>query len=209
MVGLDVILGGVTGLIGSISTGIFNYKMQKLQFEHDILMIKAETEAMRIEAQMQIEVTKAQIEGAVELADAQAYMTSQKDSSIPMFSEKWIDRLFNVQGKFGRFFSIPVAVFIATGFAFIDWLRGFMRPGLTLYLTGVTTVLTYMAWKILQKHGVQMTSAEALSTYTQVTTMVIYLTVSSVTWWFADRRTAKFLQSLGNKKQSESINIGM
>ena len=38
--------------------------------------------------------------------------------------------------------------------------------------------------------------------FDQVTSIIIYLTVSSVTWWFGDRRTAKFLMRLndGNKK---------
>ena len=211
MIGLDVILGGVTGLIGSIATGIMNYKMQKLKNEHDLAMIQAETESMKIEAQMQIQVTKAEIEGAIEVADAQAYMESQRQGGKPMFSEKWIDKLFSVQGKFGRFFSVPMAVLIATGFAFVDWLRGFMRPALTLYLTGATSVITYMAWKILKLHDLTaLSNADALSTYTQVTWMVIYLTVSCVTWWFGDRRMAKFLTTLHDKRsQTDSVDIGM
>ena len=130
-------------------------------------------------------------------------MIGQKAASQPMFAEKWIDKLFSVEGKFGRFFAIPVAVIIAMGFAFVDWLRGFMRPALTLYLTGVTTVLTWMAWKMMQEHGLAgMTTTQAIATYTQVTTMVIYLTVSCVTWWFGDRRMAKFLTTLNNKKNN-------
>jgi len=116
-------------------------------------MISAKTEALQIEAQMQIQVTKTEIEGAVELADAQSYMQSQKDGQQPIFSEKWIDKLFSVKGKVGRFFAVPAAVLIAVAFGFVDWLRGFMRPALTLYLTGVTTVLTWMAWKMMQEHG--------------------------------------------------------
>jgi len=201
---LETILGGVTGLVGNVITGILGYKTQKLKNDHEINILRAETEAMKMEAQMQIEVTKAEIEGAVELADAQAYMISQKVGSEKMFSEKWIDKLFSVEGKFGRFFAIPAAVLIAILFGFVDWLRGFMRPALTLYLTGVTTVITWMAWDILNKHGIGMTSAEAIATYTQVTGMVIYLTVSCVTWWFGDRRMAKFLTTL-NKKNKDSV----
>ncbi len=210
MIGLDILFGGITGLLGNVITGIMSYKTQKLKNEHDVAMISAETESMRIEAQMQIQVTKAEIEGAVELADAQAYMMSQKSASKPMFSEKWIDKLFSVEGKFGRFFAIPAAVLIAIGFGFVDWLRGFMRPALTLYLTGITTVLTYQAWDLLQKHGLAgMTSVQAIATYTQSTSMVIYLTVSCVTWWFGDRRMAKFLTTLNNESNRDSVDIGI
>lgn len=202
---IEAILGGVTGLLGNVITGILGYKTQKLKNEHDVAMIQAETESMKIEAQMQIQVTKAEIEGAVELADAQAYMQSQKTGQQPAFSEKWIDKLFGVQGKFGRFFAIPCAILIAMGFAFVDWLRGFMRPALTLYLTGMSTVITWMAWDILQKHGLEsMTPAQALATYSQVITMVLYLTVSCVTWWFGDRRMAKFLTTINNKNNNDN-----
>jgi len=210
MIGLDIILGGVTGLLGNVITGILGYKTQKLKNDHEIAVIQAETSAMKMEAQMQIQVTKAEIEGAVELADAQAYMISQKGASQPMFSEKWIDKLFSVEGKFGRFFAVPAAVLIAMAFGFVDWLRGFMRPALTVYLTGITTVLTYQAWQILQINGIEtMTSTQAVGTYTQATSMVIYLTVSCVTWWFGDRRMAKFLTTLNKKSQTDSVDVGI
>ena len=146
---------------------------------------------MKEEARMQIEVTKAEIEGAVELADANAYTENLKSANKPMFSEKWIDKLFSVEGKFGRFFAVPAAVFMAMGFAFVDWLRGIMRPTLTLYLTGMSTVITWMAWEIMDKNEVALSVTESLAIYQQTTSIVIYLTVSCVTWWFGDRTMAK------------------
>jgi hypothetical protein len=199
MLGLDVLLGGLTGLLGNAVTGIMNYKTMKLKMTHERDMVKLETEAMKEEAKMQIEVTKAEIEGAVELADTQAYIASQKSGNTQMFSEKFLDLLFSVKGWM-RFISIPFAVIIAFLFSIVDFLRGFMRPGLTLYLTGVTTVITWMAWEILQKNGIgSLTAAEAKEIFQQVISIVIYLTVSCVTWWFGDRRMAKFLTKLNKK----------
>lgn len=203
MIGLDVILGGVTGLLGNVITGILKYKNQKMQFAHDEKMVALETAAMKEEAKMQIAVTKAEIEGAVELADAQAYMESIKAGQKPMFSEKWIDRLFSVEGKFGRFFAVPVAVFISFGFALVDWLRGFMRPALTLYLTGMSTVITYMAWEILQKNGIVMDADQAVGIYNETTSIVIYLTVSCVTWWFGDRTMSKQLVTMKKEQKDK------
>lgn len=200
---LTTILGGLTGLIGNIVTGVMNYKTMKLKNEHDEKMVALETDAMKEEAKMQIAITKAEIEGAVELADSQAYMETIKSGHKAMFSEKWIDKLFSVEGKFGRFFALPVAVLLAMGFAFVDWLRGFMRPAMTIYLIGMTTVITFMAWNIMQKFGMDtITPAQAIVIFTQVIDIVIYLTVSCVTWWFGDRRMAKFLTTL-NKGKAE------
>lgn len=203
MIGLDVIFGGVTGLLGNVITGFLKYKNQKMELEHEQKMVALETAAMKEEAKMQIAVTKAEIEGAVELADAQAYMTSLKSGQKQMFSEKWIDKLFSVEGKVARFFAIPVALMISSGFAFVDWLRGFMRPALTLYLTGMSSVLTWMAWKIIKAHGLQtMTPEQAVAIYNETTSIVIYLTVSCVTWWFGDRTMSKAIVNMkkGNKE---------
>ena len=201
---LTTILGGLTGLVGNIVTGVMNYKTMKLKIEHEAVMVKLETEAMKEEAKMQIAITKAEIEGAVELADSQAYMATIKSGQKAMFSEKWIDKLFSVEGKFGRFFAIPAAVFLALGFGFVDWLRGFMRPAMTIYLIGMTTVITWMAWNIMKNFGVDtITPAQAIVIFGQVTDIVIYLTVSCVTWWFGDRRMAKFLTTLLDKDKAK------
>lgn len=203
MIGLDVILGGVTGLIGNIVSGVMNYKTQKLKNEHEQAMVALETQAMREEAKMKIEITKAEIEGAVELADAQTFAAGQEFGNVDHFSDKWIEKLFTVEGPIGKFFAIPCAILIAISFGFVDWLRGFMRPAITMYLTGMTTVITWMAWEILQKHGMQaMTVTEAISIFDQVISIVIYLTVTCVTWWFGDRRMAKFLTNMKTKSKN-------
>lgn len=203
MIGLDVLLGGVTGLIGNVVSGIMNYKTMKLKNEHEAKMVELETAAMKEEARMQIEVTKAEIEGAVELADAQSYADSQALGNKNMFSEKWIDRLFAVEG-WVKYISVPFAVILALLFGIVDFLRGFMRPAITMYLTGMTSVITWMAWDIMQKHGLTaMTVQEALGIYNQVISIVIYLTVSCVTWWFGDRRMSKFLTELNSKPKRD------
>ena len=49
-----------------------------------------------------------------------------------------------------------------------------------------------------------MSIAQATALFSQVIDIILYLTVSCVTWWFGDRRVAKFLMRLndGNYKPS-------
>jgi hypothetical protein len=203
MPGLDILFGGITGLLGNVLTGWMNLKTMKLKNEHEQKMIALETNAMKIEAQMNIAVTRAEIEGAVELADSAAYMESIKAGNKSMFSEQWIDRLFSVEG-WVKWLATPAAILLALGFGFVDWLRGFMRPALTMYLTGMTTVITWMAWEILQKHGLStMSTIEATGIFNQTVSIVVYLTVSCVTWWFGDRRMAKFITEMNNKSKGD------
>ena len=92
MIGLDVIFGGITGLLGNVITGITNYKTKKLEVLHEEKMVALESEAMRLEAEMNIAVTKAEIEGEIELADSAAYIESIKAGQTSLFGKEWIDK---------------------------------------------------------------------------------------------------------------------
>jgi len=200
--GLDIILGGVTGLIGNAFTTWFKYKNAKMEYDHEERMVDLNTQAMIKKAEAQIQVTKAQIEGEVELADSQAFDTSQKVGSKQLFHEKWIDMIMEAGEKkwIGWFFTF-LGTLISALFAFVDWLNAAMRPSLTIYLVAASSYITYLAWKIMQASGIQsMTATQAVDIFTQVTSTMIYLSVSAVTWWFGDRTMSKFLQHKSDKK---------
>lgn len=198
MIGFDVIFGGVTGLIGTALGQIFKYKTEKMNNEHERGMLQLETQAMIQEAEMQIQVTKSRIEGEIELAEISAYEESLKAGREPMFGKQWMDKLLTMPGKMGavaKFFGVLIAI----AFGMVDILRSLMRPVLTLYTMGIASVLTYLAYEMLQKSGGAMTVYQALELYTQAADAIIYLAISAFTWWFGDRMTNKYLQQKGNK----------
>jgi len=215
---IETILGAATGLIGNVVSGIFNYKTQKIEMEkeklkngHELAMVKAQTDAMIAETQANIQVTKAQIEGEIELADVNAYVQSQREGNKPYFGEKWVDNLLAVQGGW-RAITVPVASLVAILFMFVDFLRGLMRPLLTAYLTGMATWITLHAWQIMNMTGVDVTTDQAVKIFEDTTSIIIYLTVSCITWWFGDRRMAKSIMQLkqnGNTKKNSKIDEWM
>jgi len=198
----NLIFGGITGLIGSITTSITNYKIQKLKNEHEVIMVKENTKAMIAETEANIKVTQVEAEAAIELADSHAYLKSIELGNKNMFSQKWIDKLFSVTG-WVKFIAIPVGVLIAFLFGMVDFLKAFTRPGITWLFTGATLFLAFTAYQVLGAAGMSaMDTAAAMAILTHIMDIVLYLTVSCVTWWFGDRRIAKFLTRLddGNKK---------
>lgn len=199
----NLILGGITGLIGSITTSITNYKIQKMKNEHEIAMVQANTKAMIAETEANIKITQVETEAAVELADSQAYLKSIELGNQNTFDQKWIDRLFTVEG-WVRYISIPVGVLVAFLFGLVDFLKAFTRPGITWLFTAATLFLAYTAYNVLGTAGMSaMDTTSALAILTHIMDIVLYLTVSCVTWWFGDRRVAKYLMRLkdGNKKE--------
>lgn len=213
---IETILGGVTGLLGTTLSQIFKYKTSKLELDgikvnndHEIKMVEAETKAMILEAKANIKVTQAQVEGAIELEDSKIYLESQKQGNKNIFDNKWIDALIGVEGKW-RIVTIPIAGFVAILFGFVDFLRGLIRPALTIYLCGATTWITWMAWKIMEKNSIALTTDQAVNIFSEVTNIVTYLTVSCVTWWFGDRVIAKTIMRLkgaDRTKLDDEVNI--
>ena len=213
---LETILGGVTGLIGNVVGGWFKLKQARLQSEiriadraHEISMVKAETQAMIMEAKANIKITQAQVEGAIDLKDAEAFMQSQTEGNKALFSNKWIDALMATQGWW-KVITLPLASLIAFLFGFVDFLRGLIRPALTVYLCGVTTWVTWMAWEIMKIEGLSLSSLQAVNIFNDTTSIVTYLTVSCVTWWFGDRRMAKSIMQMKGAdvtKMDDEINI--
>jgi hypothetical protein len=199
---LETILGGVTGLIGNVVGGIFKYKHAKLEKEmlgikntHALAMVTAESDAMIAEAKANIAITRAQVEGAIELKDAEAYIQSQKEGNKALFSNKWIDKLMSVEGKW-KIITLPIASLVAFLFGMTDFLRGILRPVLTIYLCGATTWITLHAIKIMNAQEMTITATQALTIFQDTTSIVTYLTVSCVTWWFGDRRMGKNIMEL-------------
>lgn len=213
---IETILGGITGLIGNVVGGWFKLKQRKLDLDiqkmnnaHEVAMVKAETQAMIMEAKANIKVTQAQVEGAIEIEDAKAYIESQKQGNKALFSNKWIDALMEVKGWW-RVLTLPLASLIAFLFGFVDFLRGLIRPLLTVYLCGVTTWVTWMAWKIMQVEGLSLSAIQAVNIFQDTTSIVTYLTVSCVTWWFGDRRMSKSIMKLkgvDTNKMDDEIKI--
>ena len=141
---IETILGGLTGILGNVLTAWSSYKTQKLKNEHDQKMYDFKIKEIAAKTDAAIKITEAKIEGAVELADSEAYTESQKHGNKKLFGDTWIQKLLEIKGRLS-YITIPIAAFLVVLLGFVDVLKGLMRPGLTLYLTGVTTWITWKA----------------------------------------------------------------
>lgn len=190
------VLGTVTGLIGTGITTIAGYFTQKLKNKHDIAMGKLDIKTIKVEADASIKVTKAKVEGEVELAEVDAMKTSYSMLSQDLFDKSYMQYIMS------KGWLAWVAVPIVLMFALVDFLKHLARPALTYYLVGATTWITILSWKLMTMSGVTITGDQAYDLFQIVAMTVIYLTASCVSWWFGDRRIAKFINRLadGNAK---------
>lgn len=189
---LESILGVVTGFAGNVITGVQNIRAQKLKNEHELKMREYDLKEREQEAKLQIAIEDAHTAAQIEQAEAQAYIASMQEANKDLLTSDKINALSAINNK----------GFIASSVTFImglvDAFRAFIRPGLTAYLVGLTTLITIKAVTLLQAKEPLISAMDARELFTQVTDIVIYLTVSCVTWWFGDRRTAKFMYRLND-----------
>jgi hypothetical protein len=116
------------------------------------------------------------------------------------FSDKWIDKMFSVQGGL-RYLSVPMAICIMGPLALVDVIKGFMRPLLTISFTLGFGYIAYTAYFILKQKGFgALTPEQAVIYFTLAMDTCIMLTTTCVTWWFGDRRAAKSIARMTEKR---------
>jgi len=196
----STLLGGITGLIGTIWSSYNQRKVKALEMDdrdrqraHDVAMVKAESDAMIAESKAQIQITAARIGGEIELAETQAFAGSLTAGRAKIFDAAYMEQLFEAEG-WVRFISIPAGVLLAVFFGLVDFTKEMVRPGITVYLLGISTWITAKAWMLLERMNVAvMTPSMAIGIVSDAINVVLYLTVTAVTWWFGDRMAAKGL----------------
>lgn len=149
MIGIDTLLGGLTGLIGSIWTSYNQRKLEEMritdkenQRKHDLAMIKANTEATIAEVNANIERDTIQYGAIQDLAQTGAFKESIKEGNKSLFNSDWMAYLLaeghTVRNYFGMFLCLIMG--------FIDCIRSMVRPvitGYSLYLfASITWILT-------------------------------------------------------------------
>lgn len=190
---VETILGVATGLVGNIVTSVTNIKTQKLKNEQDLKMREFDLKEREQEAKLQIAVDSNRLEGELEKLEADAYLQSMKVGNETLLTDDKLNALSQDKNWVSRILALLMGL--------VDIFRASVRPGLTAYLVALTTLITVKSMTIITAKTDLLTTLQAQELFTNVTDIVIYLTVSCVTWWFGDRRTAKFAYRLndGNK----------
>lgn len=207
--GLDILFGGATGLVGNLITTWFKFKNTKLEYEHDTKIVELESKMPPDKGEVAIKITGSKIDTGIKKEDDQTCVEPYSYGPDKMFYEKWINELREAgknSGKWTKRFYNFLAICVSAAFAFVDLLNTLMRPVLTLYLVCISSYITILSWRILKLSGIESLSADqAVLIFQQVTSTMIYLTVSSVTWWFGDRTMVKFFQEKDNRRKKIKI----
>lgn len=185
MTGLISGLAGVlSGVGGSLITNIFNLFTTKQNNKHEIDLIDARIREREAEAKAKIEEIKIQGDIAQEIANQNSFDLSQKYGNQTLVESAMILKLF--ESKWTAWLG-SLLVFLM---AVVDIIRAAMRPAITIVLMLITGALTYQHVLILNENSGIITAA----TVEMIIDSIIYLTFTTVGWWFGDRTIGKFVK---------------
>ena len=170
----SILGGGVTGILGVAVQRIADYKNKRLdlelskqKFDHEIAMRRADAEIMAQEWAARTKVAEVEAAGKEAVADSQAFAAS-----------------FNLEPQ-----QYASGASMSPGQAWLmvilDFVRGIVRPSLTMYLCVLTTLVYIEARRTLG--GTAVTSQEALELMKMVVGTILYLATTCVLWYFGTR----------------------
>ena len=175
----SALAGGATGLLGSLFSDVTGYFNTKQQNKHVEEMSKHELKVMEMEGQLADRAAESErdriqlmTDGEIAKAEEDSFQDALKDDSkILASASKSTSKLL-----------------IITAF-----IRTMVRPTLTIYLSILTTMIYYKSHVIIEKSGEAFWgSAQAFEIHSDIVNTIIYLTTTSVLFWFGQRKkTAK------------------
>lgn len=176
----SIFSGGVTGLLGVAFQRFFDFlkikqelEMKKAEFGHEANMKRIDGELMAQEWAARTQVAEVEAEGkrakAAEESFSQSFALEPKQYSAKATIS-------------------PVASFMLVT---LDFIRGMVRPGLTVYLCVITTMMYLEAKVIIAGASTLISADQAITVYNIIVTTVLYLTTTCVLWWFGTRNSQK------------------
>lgn len=172
----SIFTGGATGIIGVIAQRWADYKnrqldieLQRSKQEHEINMRKVDAEIMAQEWASRTKVAEVEAGASMDVAESEAFAESYRMEPA-VYSDK-------VKPTRGQAWMLVV----------LDFLRGSIRPILTLYLSIISTLVYLEA----QKHYGNITPQEAYELMKNIIGTIMYLWVTIVLWWFGTRNKSK------------------
>lgn len=174
----SVLAGGATGLGGVLLQRVFDHlkvkqdlALTQMKFVHELAMRDKDAALMREEWAGRLRVAEREGETATAVAETAAFSASllrepERYSHAPTLTprQQWL-------------------------MVILDFCRGIIRPGLTVYLCALTS---YVWWQVRQLLSIEeLDQASVLEVWKLVVGTILYLTTTVVLWWFGTRSTQR------------------
>lgn len=173
----SVLSGGLTGIFGVVVQRIADYKNKQLDLEmnkqkstHELEMRKLDSQILEKEYTARVEISAIEAQGRESVADSHAFAASY-NLEPKLYSDP---KKANTRGQIWLMLVL-------------DFIRGIVRPGLTVFLCILTTLMYFKAQELLGSHIAEDRAAEIVK---EIVSTILYLSTSCVMWYFGSRNRA-------------------
>ena len=165
--------GGITGLVGTIVQGFAAGRARANERKHELATRKLDQAEMRLEHQLALEAAKLKIDGQIRVAK-----TEQETAVISADAKTQVASYKHDQARYGG--------------GRVDAIRGLMRPLITAYTLLLLSLIAWLLYGLSTELGnAALNITLVMALLEQVVGCIIYLTTTSVTWWFGSRPQRK------------------
>lgn len=171
----SILGGGLTGLLGSVFTSIMDYKKMGKQYEHEEEMARIETKHLQMEIERDVIVAKEEATARMEEAESRV-----QEASYDADERRYVPTSAVKKSK-------VVTLFMGI----VDFLRGMIRPVVTIYVCGVVTWVALKVFEIWEASGGKLDQAQAFELVQLIVLGLLYLTFMVLGWWFGSRSKFK------------------
>lgn len=177
-----VFSGGATGLLGVLLQRFFDMKKQQNDLELVKLNNQNALEVRRLELDAQAKIAERGAEAQERVADLDTQAREAEAAARDYQASMQADRATYLAPEAQQ--TSRLARWLM---AFVDFARGIIRPGVTVYVLALETVLMLWVRDLYQRSLVQMTPVETHQLMHDVVGTVSYLAVTCTVWWFGIR----------------------
>ena len=177
--------GGLLGLIGTAFKGWQEIKDRQNERLHLERMREQDLAEIQLEHDLAIKQTETEFEGMATLKNIEREISHDISAAKNLsdsykhdkatYSQIALKKLSGFYAGFAGFFLVLV-----------DVLRGVMRPGITAYLLIIESYIAWYLYQLVLSLNL-ITGDNAMELLTQVVLSIVFLTSTSITWWFGSR----------------------
>lgn len=177
-----VFSGGATGLLGVLLQRFFDMKKQQNDLELVKLNNQNALEVRRLELDAQAKIAERGAEAQERVADLDTQAREAEAAARDYQASMQADRATYLAPEAQQTSRLARSLM-----ALVDFARGIIRPGVTVYVLALETVLMLWVRDLYQRSLVQMTPVETHQLMHDVVGTVSYLAVTCTVWWFGIR----------------------
>ena len=185
-----ILSGGATGLIGLGLQQFFEYRKRQQDIAMMELQHKQTLELRALDNQQQIRMAEMSAASAERLAEIDAMARATESADANFRASFGNDKASYLDAKAQQRKGF-VGGLVTVLMGLVDFMRGMIRPGMTIYSNVLLALLMLWVQRLWDQHNVVMDKDATVKLAMSIIDTITYLATTTCVWWFGVRSNQK------------------